>query len=53
MPWKIVRMGNGYAVKTIATGEKHTKHPMKLSQAKAQLRIMAAAEPGAAKGKKS
>jgi hypothetical protein len=40
MPFKIVRKGNGYAVKNMDSGKEYSKHPMTLLAAEAQLRVL-------------
>jgi len=40
MPYKIVKVNGGYKVKNIKTGVFYSKHPMTLSSAKKQLRIL-------------
>jgi hypothetical protein len=44
MPWQIIKDGSGYFVETISTKRRHSKEPMTLTKAKAQLRILESKE---------
>jgi hypothetical protein len=44
MPWRIIKEDGGYFVETISTKRRHSKEPMTLAKAKAQLRILESKE---------
>lgn len=40
MPYKIIQMKGGYFVKNMESGKLYSKHPLPLSRAEAQLRVL-------------
>jgi hypothetical protein len=44
MPWSLQKSGRGYYVVTKGTGRKHSKRPLSLKRAKAQMRALYANE---------
>ena len=40
MPFRILKLGDGYVVENILTKHRHSHEPMTLDKAKAQLRIL-------------
>mgnify|MGYP001171349971 FL=1 len=52
MPYTIKKKGSGYTVASPSHPEGHSKHPMTMKDAQAQMRIMQESESGHAKAKK-